>query len=146
MQATAQVMLAAMVDPAAVAELAALVGRSPEMVDQVAPAELAEQAALVALVMWIPLAALVEPVELVAPAASAASVVLAATPQTVSTETVVLAVLVVEQVPVVQAATEVRLRPPLLVALAEPAELLEHRVAAEVVAPQEQAELVVQPE
>jgi hypothetical protein len=88
----------------------------------------------------------VEPVELVASAALAASVVLAATPQMVSTETVVLAVLVVEQVLVVQAATEVRRRPPLLVAAAEPEEFLAPQVAAEVVDPQEQAELVVQPE
>ena len=50
------------------------------------------------------------------------------------------------QVLVVQAATEVRRRPPLLVAAAEPEEFLAPQVAAEVVDPQEQAELVVQPE
>ena len=75
--------------------------------------------------------------ELVASAASEVLVEAAATPQTVSTETVVLVVLVVVQVPAVQVATEVRLRPPLLVAPAEPEEFLAHQVAAEVVAARE---------
>ena len=53
---------------------------------------------------------------------------------------VALAVLAVKQVRVVSAATELQERLALRVALAEPAELLEHRVAVEMAGLQEQAE------
>ena len=84
--------------------------------------------------------------ELVASAAPEVLVVLAATPPTASTEMVVLVVLVVEQARAVKVATEALVLRLQLVALAEPAELLEHRVAVELVAPRGQGESAVRPE
>ena len=126
-----------MADPLATAKMvgpAVMVARWLEMVELAVPVVPEVRVALAEL------AAPAVSAAMVASVASAAMVVLAATPPTASTEMVALAVLAVKQVRVVSAATELPERLALRVALAEPAELLEHRVAVEMAGLQEQAE------